>query len=962
MSFSPQKWVSNTASSVVRKLLYLCLALFPMIIVYAELSRFFELEHDEGRRRLFRISGRELLKLSENADNARFFHLVLKREFSDIKDNDSITENELKNRVDRLKKTFPGVFSFIFWNKKGAVISSLSDDRRYSYLSKKLNRMLGAIRADTLAGRNVEAGFSGQYEDELRLLRNFLGPFVTIDGLTTPFLQTSAASCFQLHARGDRTLGWYEKSKKFAVLVFISEKVRNELVGPKFLCRNLNEKWPEISFYLLDEHELKVLPASGEDITNDILLNYGKFRKMAPKEYLESKNHFFDFQKLDERWWGVAAIDKSAIVSVESRFCLFFARFFAIIFVSLFILYCYLMVHKNPLVSVRSKLIIVFAYTVFIPALVFGVVAFDYLKQKETQTLSDASSESFQMLTSIDSQFDGYLHGQALKLNSLIAGLFNGKSIKEVHNLAASAGTCIVSQFSPDTLIFADSSGTDILNAEYSKTIKADILRKTAAKELIRYLNSGKSSFRRPSEGLAEGFLLSFPLNYKRFLPFTLSKTTFLSYLYPLANDVEGRFSHLIQLFWLEKDMYFSFFKEMERRFENEKHKRLLVSFSDSGLFWPEDYDLSSLPGFFDKVRLHGSASELVRDKSGKAWLAVGQNSSSLRSAILTVLIAHNVLVKDIHRLKKGIWSLIAFSAFVTLSLYYILVYYLLTPIKALAKGVEMVKNKNYSYRIDMNLSNEFGRLSRSVDASLENLQELEIAKKVQESLLPQNSLELENFSVVGRTRSMTSLGGDYYDFVVDDMQDAVVLMADVAGHGVQAGLLMAMAKSVLLLNDSFCRLPETIMSALNKTFCTLRKSNITTMMTGQIVSILRTGELNLLNAGHCSPLVVTSGGDKVRFVSCPALPFGFSQKRKFKPLPVEFLPGDTMVLYSDGILECTNQRGEALGEDGFAELTKKCYDSDSNRYIDRLFAEYDCWTDSQQDDITFVLVRRKEN
>ncbi|EKD83928.1 MAG: hypothetical protein ACD_39C00365G0001 [uncultured bacterium] len=170
----------------------------------------------------------------------------------------------------------------------------------------------------------------------------------------------------------------------------------------------------------------------------------------------------------------------------------------------------------------------------------------------------------------------------------------------------------------------------------------------------------------------------------------------------------------------------------------------------------------------------------------------------------------------------------------------------------------------------------------------------------------------------------------------------------------------MAMAKSTLLLNDSACAEPEIIMSALNRTFCNLRKSSITTMMTGQIVSISCAGELNFLNAGHCPPLVVSDAGKEVTPINSQALPFGFSLKRKFERMPVSLSAGDTMILYSDGILESSNRRGEMLGEDGFAELAKNCYDADCKCYLDKLFSAYDNWAASQQDDITFVMIRRQ--
>ncbi len=941
-------------------MLYICLAVFPLLMLYVELVRFFELETGSRRSELYQFAGRELLRLSEYAEDARFFHLVLKNQFAaDLRPQN---EQELQARVGRLKKAYPGVFSFVFWNRNGEVITALSDDTRFNFLLRKLNLMLASIRLDTMAGRHVEAGFSDKYNRDLRMLRQFLGPFITPEGLTRPFIDAGTAACFQIHARGERMLGWYESTADYSVLAYVSAEVRGALTGPKQLCQSLRGRWSAMSFYLFDEHESKLVPPPVGTTGKDVLINFGKFRKMAPREHLESESHFYEFQKLNERWWGVAAIDKSSIGSVTTLAGKSMARIVMAVLILLFVSGCYFMVHDNPLHSVQAKLVSVFAYTIFIPALVFGVVAFDYLKQQEKQAASEFSAKSFQLLTSIDSQFKSYLYDRATEINMVIERILVDKSADEVNKLAVSFSDTVVSRFAPDTLVIADSSGKDILNAGYARTLKDDHLRKNAAGELIAYLNSSADKLHQPSSGVAEGFLLSFPLNYRRLLPFTLSSTTFISYLNAVRSRDDNKFSHLIQIFWHEKDVHLEFFRRIAEKTVNDRRQRLFISFVETGKTWPPKDDLPGLPAFTEKVRQHGPSYEKLTDRRGKVWLAVGQAGTSLSSAILTVLVDHELLQKDAGRLQTRIWSLVGWSILVIMSLLYILGHYLIMPIKALSEGVEMVKNKNYSYRIDMPQDNELGRLGHSIDESLENLQELEIARTVQESLLPQDSLDLDDFFVAARTRSMTSMGGDYYDFIVDSDKNAAILMADVAGHGIQAALMMAMAKSALLLNDSACSQPEVIMSALNRTFCTLRKSSITTMMTGQIISISCRGTISLLNAGHCPPLFIASGSHEITTVCNHALPFGFAPKRKFESLPVSMSAGDIMILYSDGILECANRQGKMLGEEGFAELARNCYDVDCNRYLDNLFNAYDKLTDSQQDDITFVMIRRKEN
>ena len=132
-------------------------------------------------------------------------------------------------------------------------------------------------------------------------------------------------------------------------------------------------------------------------------------------------------------------------------------------------------------------------------------------------------------------------------------------------------------------------------------------------------------------------------------------------------------------------------------------------------------------------------------------------------------------------------------------------------------------------------------------------------------------------------------------------------------------------------------------------------------MMTGQVIHISHDMTINFLNAGHCPPLVVSQNGQEARNVNNASLPFGFSAKREFTGVSVEMKPGETMILYSDGILECLNKNEEALGADGFIKLAQNSHHPDPEIFLTNLFKNYENWTSSQQDDMTFVLIRRKE-
>lgn len=951
------KSVDGTGYSITRAVLYVCLIIFPFIILYIEMERFFALEIADRRSEIFDKAGRQLLRFSEYTDDARFFHLLLQKSFA-AEATKKDTEAWVAGRSQMLKKLFPETFTFIFWDKSGNLMASASDDTRFSFLSKKLNVLLGTIRRETIAGAHTEDGFSEKFAGDMRLLRQFLGPFATPEVLVKPFLNDASAGCFQLHARGDRVLGWYSACDDFSVLVYISDKIRGRLSGPDFLQKQLKGRMPGIDFILIDEQQQKLVPSQTEPLNSRIFLNFGKFRRLVPSEQLVSEGDYFNYQKLNQRWWVAAVLQRGLFASVSATTGRFMARIFVYFVLVTFILYCYFMVHENPLHSVKSKLIAIFAYIIFIPALVFTVVSFDYLKQKEKQFVTEQAVEAFQYLTSVDNQFRGFLHAKASELNQTFAGLFPRGSESFTVASLASAAASVNAGFKPDTFVFSDASGADLLKAAYANTIKDDFLRKTAARELLTYLNCNATNQYNPDDGIANGFARSFSENHQKLMPFTLANTTYLSYLNALRKPVTGEYAYLMQLFWPEKQMHVEYLNRVVAASSAAKQKQFFFAMPDMGKTLPEPVNLPGLRPFFEKVLQHGPSQQKLAGQDGRTYMVFGQGGTNVNSALMAVVVDSATLNDEIGRFRKNLWIMAGLSLLMTLSLFQILGYYLILPINALAGGVEMVKRRNYSYRIDMPFDNEFGQLGKSIDRSLENLQELEIARTVQESLLPQQSLAFGPFSISARTRIMTTLGGDYFDFVVDAENNLTVLMADVAGHGVQAGLLMAMAKSVLLLNNVARVEPEKLMEGLNRTFCTLRKAEISTMMTGQVVHISREHAVSFFNAGHCPPLIISDGGRTLRLLECHSLPYGFSAKRKFSGMPVDLQPGETMLLYTDGILECVNANREILGMDGFKNAAMKAWNENPEVFLENLFGVFDSWAASQQDDISFVLIR----
>ncbi len=195
---------------------------------------------------------------------------------------------------------------------------------------------------------------------------------------------------------------------------------------------------------------------------------------------------------------------------------------------------------------------------------------------------------------------------------------------------------------------------------------------------------------------------------------------------------------------------------------------------------------------------------------------------------------------------------------------------------------------------------------------------EQEEARRIQQALLPKSTPLLENFRVSARCVSAGAVGGDWYDFLpLDDGRFAVVL-ADVAGKGMAAALLMSATRGVLRANRSAWGEPAEILSRVNHILLNdFPEARYVTMVYGVLDDRART--FTFANAGHLEPLVARDG--EVRTISTiDGFPLGLFESH-YSDTTVEFPVGTKLLLYTDGITEATNPADEEYGAARLCEL-----------------------------------------
>jgi sigma-B regulation protein RsbU (phosphoserine phosphatase) len=199
---------------------------------------------------------------------------------------------------------------------------------------------------------------------------------------------------------------------------------------------------------------------------------------------------------------------------------------------------------------------------------------------------------------------------------------------------------------------------------------------------------------------------------------------------------------------------------------------------------------------------------------------------------------------------------------------------------------------------------------------------ELELAQSVQKALLPHQAPAIPGVQVAAFSRPAQILGGDFIDF--PQFRDGAhgLLIGDVAGKGVSAGLLMASvqasARTLALDADS----PAQVLQRVNDMFChNVHMTTFVTLFLAHLDPDLRT--LTYCNAGHNPPLLFRGqpASGEITWLNPTNPAIGLVEDSQFKARTISLLPGDLLLLYTDGVTEAENAQGEEFGPERLAEF-----------------------------------------
>lgn len=304
----------------------------------------------------------------------------------------------------------------------------------------------------------------------------------------------------------------------------------------------------------------------------------------------------------------------------------------------------------------------------------------------------------------------------------------------------------------------------------------------------------------------------------------------------------------------------------------------------------------------------------------------------------------------------------------------------LVNPIKKLTRGVKEIAMGNFSYQVKVKtkdelhtLADSFNSMAKELEASMqakiekEKLeQELQIAKKIQQDLLPKDIPHIEGLDIAASVTPAGMVGGDCYDFLRLDEHNTFFYVGDVTGHGVPASLVVSIANTLLYTFSDNKEYQANTRDIVVKTNKILHSKTEPTMFVTAVLCNWNSQEktFQYSSAGHEQIIHYRAKDNSVALLSAGGMALGMLPdiSQLVKEYNVDLGEGDFLALYSDGIPEMWSDEKNMLGMSNFLEIIKTQDATKSAKEIhDAIIARVENFRGEyeRKDDVTLMIVKR---
>lgn len=251
-----------------------------------------------------------------------------------------------------------------------------------------------------------------------------------------------------------------------------------------------------------------------------------------------------------------------------------------------------------------------------------------------------------------------------------------------------------------------------------------------------------------------------------------------------------------------------------------------------------------------------------------------------------------------------------------------------------------------------------FKRALKSRDELMAVRKELEEARALQLSMLPNDTPQINELEFAVFMNTASEVGGDYYDFSFKEDGSLNIAVGDATGHGMRAGIMVAIMKSLFISDSAEFDLVD-FFSNSNKT---IKALNLGRMMMAFTVLNIKNNQVQFVNAGMPPIFIYKKSNNTVTEFETQGMPLGAISESIFKINKFEVETGDAILILSDGLPELKNEKHEQYDYARVKDEFKSVADKNPNDVVEYLKSSASQWANGVEpdDDVTFVVIKVK--
>ncbi|OGK07608.1 MAG: hypothetical protein A2W80_10935 [Candidatus Riflebacteria bacterium GWC2_50_8] len=988
------KWLGAGRKFLAWLLMAICFVGIPAVLIFIAVDRYCQLVELELGKDLKMSLQQALSETSRGVNIGNYLARNLDEQLRDFSRNQA-TDSVIIDWLESERKILDNRLSYLIWDSSGTSIAqNISADPQ----NPDWCEVFTEISQACYGGKN-QLRLKSKIKTDLSRVRKVLGPqYVSnmLEDCANP--KNYGLCCIDSALR--HPLIWANSYSNRVYLIFFDPAILKSDMGIKRQLASFAGNRPQLFGIFKPDADVSGLWSPRPVASPENLLTKLKQLNHSAASVLDANNQLLATAFLTPDLSVFAGTDKHYSTQERVIYPLAVASMFAGLMLP-FLIYSWriTIAGKPSSLSIRPRIAFIFFFACAIPFMAISIFAREHYAQKYDASLKETHRRALVLLQNYDERIQSLwskleystkqyldewikdMRGREIdEENNQKVAIVSRKLLAENFYIIASASTIAGSyngiEHLSESLEQQERSSEEKKLNEHGKPVYkssdtqnaqiANIIGKRIMSELNGVPRSTKEAdrlellFESVMQKSFDEITHSFIRAMGGLSPWGFGATLNLSLLNFLSAGADEKVDFMALMIWNSPSVQLSYLqKTIDEVNRNPLGLKVIACNQFNNKYYPEGFQVPiELEKYFRRLTDQPTEEIEIMNLDGQEYMVLGFNGKHLSRFKILGLYPLDRLDRMIAGQRTDLVLVSLFCLILAAWLAQILARSFLNPLNSLQNAALAIEKRDFRHRIGDLGKDEFGETAAIFDEVMIGLEELAVAKVVQESLFPQKALHMGGFRIYGKSLAMAELGGDYFDYFTVDDNNLAALLGDVAGHGVGAALIMAMAKAGIVKCREQLKSPVKLLERLHELIYGSKTRKQKKIMTFQYLTAdCSSGKAVYANAGGCSPIFCSNG--KSEEIALPGAALGAFKKANFQQREIAFKSGDLLVFYTDGIIETRNRDGVEFGYANFARLVEESAGNDPEEVYNRICAGYYRHIAGQeaQDDLTLVVI-----